>query len=168
MENNNQSKVWSGQKITPFLWFNDNAEEAMEFYCSIFKNSEMHSLMYYGEAGPGKKGSLMGGSFVLEGQEFKALNGGPMYSFTPAISLFVNCENQEEIDYFWDRLTAGGKEIQCGWLVDKFGLSWQIIPPVLGKMLSDPDREKSKRVMMAMMKMIKIDIKGLEDAYNQE
>jgi predicted 3-demethylubiquinone-9 3-methyltransferase (glyoxalase superfamily) len=133
------------QKITPFLWFDGKAEEAMNFYVSIFKNSKVLSTTRYGEAGPGPKGSVMSATFQLEGQEFYALNGGPHYKFTPAISLFVNCETQQEVDELWDKLSAGGEKNRCGWLQDKFGLSWQIIPTVLGKLLQDKDREKSNR-----------------------
>ena len=124
------------QKITPFLWFDNNAEEAMNFYVSVFKNSKITSIVRYGEAGPGPKGTVMTGIFQIEGQEFYALNGGPNYSFTPAISLFVNCETQQEIDELWEKLSEGGKKDRCGWLTDKFGLSWQIVPSVLGKLLT--------------------------------
>ncbi len=156
------------QKIAPFLWFNDNAEEAMNFYVSVFKNSKIVSTNRYGDAGPGPKGTLMSGTFQLEGQEFYALNGGPQFKFTEAISLFVNCETQQEVDELWAKLTAdGGEESQCGWLKDKFGLSWQIIPTALGEMLGDKDPERSKRVMEAMLKMRKIDIKALDQARDQ-
>ena len=156
------------QKIAPFLWFNDNAEEAMNFYVSVFKNSKIVSTNRYGDAGPGPKGTLMAGTFQLEGQEFYALNGGPQFKFTEAISLFVNCETQQEVDELWAKLTAdGGEESQCGWLKDKFGLSWQIIPTALGEMLGDKDPERSKRVMEAMLKMRKIDIKALDQARDQ-
>jgi len=150
------------QKITPFLWFNDNAEEAMNFYVSIFKNSKVGTVSRYGDAGPGPKGTVMSATFQLEGQEFMALNGGPLFSFTPAISLFVNCETQEEVDELWEKLSAGGKKDRCGWLQDKFGLSWQIIPSALRGLLSDSAR--SQRVMQAMLQMDKIDIKQLEAA----
>ena len=150
------------QKITPFLWFNDNAEEAMNFYVSIFKNSKVGSVNRYGDAGPGPKGSVMSATFQLEGQEFMALNGGPQFKFTPAISLFVNCETQEEVDDLWQKLSAGGKPGRCGWLEDRFGLSWQIIPSALPRLLSDPSR--SQRVMKAMLQMDKIDIKQLQEA----
>jgi len=152
------------QKITPFLWFNDNAEEAMKFYTSIFKNSKMGNIVRYGEGGPGPKGTLMSGTFQLEGQEFMALNGGPMFTFSPAISLFVNCKTQEEVDELWEKLSEGGEKQQCGWLKDKYGLSWQIIPTALGELLHDKDPQKSKRVMEAMLKMKKIDIKLLKEA----
>ena len=150
------------QKITPFLWFNDNAEEAMNFYVSIFKDSKVGSVSRYGEAGPGPKGTVMSATFQLEGQEFMALNGGPLFSFNPAISLFVNCETQEEVDELWENLSAGGKKDRCGWLQDKFGLSWQIIPSALRRLLGDASR--SQRVMQAMLQMDKIDIKQLEAA----
>jgi predicted 3-demethylubiquinone-9 3-methyltransferase (glyoxalase superfamily) len=153
------------QKITPFLWFDNQAEEAMNFYASIFKNSKIGKVTRYGEAGPGQKGSVMVASFELEGLEFTALNAGPRFKFTEAISLYVNCESQEEVDYFWSKLTAdGGSESMCGWLKDKFGLSWQIIPSALPKLMSDPDREKANRVMQAMLQMKKIDVAKLEQA----
>ena len=155
------------QKITPFLWFNGQAEEAMNFYISIFKNSKTINVSRYGEGGPGQKGSVMSATFQLEGQIFMALNGGPQFTFTPEISLFVNCEIQEEVDELWRKLSAGGSEERCGWLKDKYGLSWQIIPSVLGKLLQDKDPEKAKSVMMAMLKMNKIDIKILKEAYEQ-
>lgn len=158
----------SKQKITTYLWFDNNAEEAMNFYVSIFKNSKILELVRYGDAGPGPKGTVMAGTFQLEGQEFMALNGGPHFKFTEAISLFVNCETQEEVDDLWKKLTAGGgAPSQCGWLKDKFGLSWQIVPSVLLKMLADKDPVKSKRVMEAMLQMSKIDISRLKQAYEQ-
>jgi len=150
------------QKITPFLWFNDNAEEAMNFYVSVFKGAEIIHLMKL----PG--GKVLGGTFEINGQEFKTLNGGPMYQFTPAISLFVNCETQEELDELWNQLSAGGRESRCGWLEDKYGLSWQIIPSSLGKYLSDPNPVKAKNTMQAIMAMGKIIIKDLEEAYHKE
>jgi predicted 3-demethylubiquinone-9 3-methyltransferase (glyoxalase superfamily) len=153
------------QKITTFLWFDNNAEEAMSFYISIFKNSKIVSMTRCAESGPGPKGSLLVATFQLEGQEFCALNGGPEFKFTPAISLYVSCQTQQEVDELWEKLSAGGKEVQCGWLTDKFGLSWQVIPDVLVKYLSDKDLEKAGRVMKAMMQMIKIDIAKLEQAY---
>jgi predicted 3-demethylubiquinone-9 3-methyltransferase (glyoxalase superfamily) len=156
------------QKITPFLWFNDKAEEAMNFYISIFKNSKVVSVSRYGDAGPGPKGSIMVGKFEIEGQEFLALNGGPQYKFTPAVSFVVNCETQQEVDDLWEKLSAGGQPIQCGWLTDKYGLSWQIIPTILGKLMADKDPAKSGRVMKAMMQMIKIDIAVLQRAYKGE
>ena len=155
------------QKITPFLWFNDKAEEAVNFYVSIFKNSKVMSVSRFGDAGPGPKGSVMSMTFQIEGQDFYALNGGPVFTFTPAISLFVNCESQPEVDELWEKLSAGGKKDRCGWLKDKYGLSWQIIPTVLGKLLQDKDPEKSKRVMQAMLQMDKIDIKALQQAYEE-
>jgi predicted 3-demethylubiquinone-9 3-methyltransferase (glyoxalase superfamily) len=158
----------SKQKITTFLWFDNNAEEAMNFYVSIFKNSKILDVVRYGEGGPGPKGMVMCGTFQLEGQEFMALNGGPQFKFTEAISLFVNCETQEEVDDLWKKFTAGGgTPSQCGWLKDRFGLSWQIIPSVLPKMLADKDAKESKRVMEAMLQMSKIDINGLKQAYEQ-
>ena len=155
------------QKITPFLWFNDQAEEAMNFYTAIFKNSKIGSVSRYGEGGPGQPGSVMTATFELDGQEFMALNGGPLFTFTEAISLFVNCETQAEVDELWEKLTEGGEEVQCGWLKDKYGLSWQIVPSVLGELLNDPDAEKAGRVMNAMLQMKKIDIAGLRSAYEQ-
>jgi predicted 3-demethylubiquinone-9 3-methyltransferase (glyoxalase superfamily) len=156
------------QKITTFLWFDDNAEEAMNFYVSIFKNSKILKVARYGDAGPGPKGTVMAATFQLEGQEFQALNGGPQYKFTPAISLFVNCETQQEVDDLWGKfLDGGGKEDQCGWLTDRFGLSWQIIPNLLPKLLSDKDPKKSSSVMKAMLQMKKIDSKKLQQAYDR-
>ena len=150
------------QKITPFLWFDDNAEEAMNFYVSIFKNSKIVSIQRF--AGPGGK-TMVTGTFQLDGQQFMALQAGPLFKFTEAISMFVNCETQEEVDYFWEKLTAGGSESQCGWLKDKFGLSWQIVPTALGQLLGDKDPVKSKRVMDAMLQMRKIDVGKLREAY---
>ncbi len=155
------------QKITPFLWFDDNAEEAMHFYVSIFKNSRVVSVTRYGDAGPGPKGTVMSATFQLEGQDFYALNGGPLFKFTEAISLFVSCETQKEVDELWAKLTEGGEESQCGWLKDRYGLSWQIIPTMLGKMLNDKDPKKSQSVMRAMLQMQKIDMKALQQAYDQ-
>lgn len=154
-------------KITPFLWFDNQAEEAAKFYASIFKDSKILSVSRYGEAGPGPKGSAMTATFELAGQKFIALNGGPHFKFTEAISFIVDCKTQEEVDEFWKRLSEGGQESQCGWLKDKYGLSWQIIPTILGEMLSGPDPEKSKRVMKAMLNMKKIEIKILLEAYDQ-
>jgi len=156
------------QKITPFLWFNGQAEEAMHFYVSIFKNSKVLSVTRYGDAGPGPKGSVMSATFQLEGQTFYALNGGPQYTFTPAISLFVSCETQAEVDELWEKLLQGGRPNRCGWLQDKYGLSWQIIPAALGKMLGDKDPQKANRVMQAMLQMDKIDVKRLQQAYDQK
>jgi predicted 3-demethylubiquinone-9 3-methyltransferase (glyoxalase superfamily) len=153
------------QKITPFLWFDNKAEEAMNFYVSVFKNSKVVGVSRYGDAGPGPKGSVMTATFELEGQRFIALNGGPTFTFTPAISLFVNCETQQEVDDLWAKLSAGGREDRCGWLQDKYGLSWQIIPSTLMDLMQDKDPEKSKRVMQAMLQMVKIDIAGLKKAY---
>ena len=156
------------QKITPFLWFDGRVEEAMNFYTSIFKNSKAVNIMRYGKAGPGPEGSVMSATFQLEGQEFIALNGGPQYKFSPAISFFVNCETQEEIDELWAKLSEGGRPNRCGWLDDKFGLTWQIIPSVLGKLLQSEDAEKSRRVMQAILKMEKIDIHELKRAAEQQ
>jgi predicted 3-demethylubiquinone-9 3-methyltransferase (glyoxalase superfamily) len=153
------------QKITPFLWFDNNAEEAMNFYISIFKNSKILGVSRYGEAGPGPKGTVMTAKFQLDGQEFLALNGGPHFKFTEAISFLVNCETQEEVDEFWEKLSEGGEKSQCGWLKDKYGLSWQIVPTVLGELMQDKDPEKSQRVMRAMLQMNKIDIQTLKQAY---
>ena len=154
------------QKITPFLWFNSEAEEAMKFYTSIFKNSKAGRVARYGDAGPGPKGAVMTAEFELEGLQFVALNGGPQFKFTEAISFVVNCKTQKEVDYFWEKLGAGGKEVECGWLKDKFGLSWQIVPTVLSEMLTDKDPKRSQRVMKAMLQMKKIDIPTLEKAYD--
>ena len=156
------------QKVTTYLWFDDNLEEAMDFYVSTFNNSKILETVRYPEGGPGPAGSVMSGVFELEGQRFMGVNGGPHFKFNEAISLFVDCDTQEEVDYLWDRLIAdGGEPSMCGWLKDKFGLSWQIIPSRLMELMSDPDPQKSQRVMQAMLKMIKIDVKALEDAYNQ-
>jgi predicted 3-demethylubiquinone-9 3-methyltransferase (glyoxalase superfamily) len=155
------------QKITPFLWFDDKAEEAMNFYVSVFKNSKVGSVTRYGEAGPGAKGKVMSATFQLDGQEFFALNGGPHYTFTPAISFFVNCETQLEVDELWEKLSAGGEKNRCGWLTDKYGVTWQIIPSVLSELLHDKDPEKSKRVMQAMLQMTKIEIEDLKRAYGR-
>jgi len=154
------------QKITPFLWFDGNAEEAVHFYASIFKDSKIGTVMRYGDAGPGPKGSVMTVAFELNGQEFIGLNGGPTYKFTPAVSFMVHCETQEEVDEYWDKLSEGGAPNVCGWLQDKYGLSWQIVPTALLRMLQDKDPAKSSRVMQAMMKMTKLDISVLQAAYN--
>lgn len=154
------------QKITPFLWFDDKAEEAMNFYVSIFRNSKIVKVNRYPEGAPGPTGTVMTAEFQLEGQEFVALNGGPHFKFTEAISFVVNCESQEEVDRFWEKLSEGGEESQCGWLKDKYGLSWQIVPIVLVEMLEDNDPEKSQRVWKAMLQMKKIDIKTLKQAYD--
>ena len=153
------------QKITPFLWFDNNAEEAMNFYTSIFKNSKVLTVSRYGEAGPGPTGTVMTAEFELEGQEFVALNGGPRFKFTEAISFVVNCETQEEVDYFWERLSEGGEKSRCGWLKDKFGLWWQVVPVILAELMSDQDPEKSKRVMQSMLTMDKIEIEPLKRAH---
>jgi predicted 3-demethylubiquinone-9 3-methyltransferase (glyoxalase superfamily) len=154
------------QKIVTFLWFDNQAEEAVNLYTSLFKDSKITGIARYQEAGPGEKGSVMTINFTLEGQAFIALNGGPVFKFTEAVSLFVNCETQEEVDTLWHKLSEGGQESQCGWLKDKYGLSWQIIPTTLMKLMSDPDREKAGRVTRAMLQMKKIDIATLKQAYN--
>jgi predicted 3-demethylubiquinone-9 3-methyltransferase (glyoxalase superfamily) len=155
----------STQKITTFLWFDNNAEEAMNHYVSIFKNSKIVDIVRNGEAGPGAPGTVLVGTFRIEGQDFIALNGGPQFKFTEAISLVVNCDTQEEVDSLWAKLSAGGAPGQCGWLKDKFGLSWQIVPRALPRLLKDPDPAKAGRVMQAMMQMTKIDIAALERAH---
>ncbi|HUS10445.1 MAG TPA: VOC family protein [Pyrinomonadaceae bacterium] len=152
------------QKITTFLWFNNNAEEAVNFYVSIFKNSRILNTTRYGETGPGPKGTVMTIAFQLDGQEFTALNGGPQFKFTEAISLVVHCQTQEEVDYFWEKLSEGGEKIECGWLKDKFGLAWQIVPDVLLDLLEQGDEKKAERVMKAVMQMKKLDIQGLKQA----
>lgn len=154
------------QTLTTCLWFNGKAEEAMNFYLSTFKNSKMGSVSRYGELGPGQKGTVMVANFQINGQDFMGLNGGPMYSFTPAISLVVNCDTQDEVDHLWDRLGKDGAPNRCGWVTDKFGVSWQIVPRALGQLMSDKDPAKSGRVMKAMFGMTKIDIAGLQRAYN--
>lgn len=155
------------QKIIPFLWFNNNAEEAIELYTAIFKDAQVSDIKRYGEGGPVPAGTLLTATFRLEGQEFMVMNGGPMFSFTEAVSFFVRCETQEEVDFFWEKLSEGGQVQQCGWLKDRFGLSWQIIPTILGKLMSDTDQRKARNVIQAMMQMKKIDIQGLQYAYNQ-
>lgn len=155
------------QKITPFLWFDNNAEEAMNFYTSVFKNSSIDMVSRYGEGGPGKPGEVFTCSFTLNGQEFKALNGGPMFKFTEAVSLFIDCKDQEEVDYFWEKLSEGGSKSQCGWLKDKFGLSWQVVPSTFMKLLFESGNPAgSKRAMQAMMKMSKLIIADLQAAYD--
>jgi len=154
------------QKITPFLWFDGKAEEAMNFYILIFKNSKILSVTRYGEAGPGPKGTVMTAKFELNGQEFVALNGGPQFTFTEAISFVVNCETQQEVDELWEKLSAGGQKSRCGWLKDKYGLSWQVVPTALVEMLQDKDAKKSNRVMQAMLQMNKIEIETLRRAYH--
>ena len=153
------------QKITTFLWFDNQAEEAINFYVSIFKNSRVGDIVRYGDTGPGPKGQVMTAEFELDGQQFTALNGGPNFKFTEAVSLVVNCETQDEVDEYWEKLSAGGQKIQCGWLKDKFGLSWQIVPTILKQLLKDKDPEKTNRVMQALMKMTKLDIAQLKAAY---
>ena len=157
------------QKITPFLWFDNQAEEAVNFYVSVFKNSKVGTIARYGDSGPGPKGSVMTIAFELDGQNFTALNGGPHFKFTEAVSLVVNCANQEEVDYFWEKLTAdGGQEVQCGWLKDKYGLSWQVVPKILPELLQSGDPKKSERVMKALMQMKKLDVAKLKEAAEQE
>jgi predicted 3-demethylubiquinone-9 3-methyltransferase (glyoxalase superfamily) len=155
-------------KITTFLTFDDQAEEAVNLYTSIFENSRIVSTTRYGEAGPGPEGSLMSATFELDGQEFMALNGGPSFTFAQGISLFVSCETQEEVDHYWEKLSEGGQKGPCGWLTDRFGVSWQVIPRLLGELLNDEDPEKAKRVMNAMLQMGKIEIDGLRQAYESE
>jgi predicted 3-demethylubiquinone-9 3-methyltransferase (glyoxalase superfamily) len=157
------------QKISPFLWFDAQAEEAATFYVSIFKNSKILKVSRYAEGGPGPAGTVMVVNFQLEGQEFIALNGGPLFKFTEAISFAINCQTQKEVDYFWNKLTAdGGQESQCGWLKDKYGLSWQVVPTILHELLSDKDQKKAQGVMQAMLQMKKIDIPALKRAYGKE
>jgi predicted 3-demethylubiquinone-9 3-methyltransferase (glyoxalase superfamily) len=155
------------QKITPFLWFDSEAEEAMNFYVSIFKDSKVNKVTRYGEAGPGTPGTVMSAEFTLNGTDFYALNGGPVFKFSPATSFFIHCETQEEVDHYWNKLGKGGKPNQCGWLDDKFGVTWQVVPGALGTYLNDPDKKKAKNVMQAMMKMTKLDIAKLKEAYEQ-
>src|SRR5205809_740927 len=152
------------QKISPFLWFDNQAEEAMNFYLSVFKDSKAGKIVRYGDAGPGPKGSVMVVSFELNGMKFTALNGGPIFKFTEAVSFFVDCETQAEVDHYWEKLSVGGEPGDCGWLKDKFGLSWQIVPSALPRLLGDPDAAKANRAMQAMMQMKKIDIAGMEAA----
>ncbi|HEV3084273.1 MAG TPA: VOC family protein [Gemmataceae bacterium] len=155
------------QKITPFLWFDHQAEEAAKFYVSIFPNSKLVKVIRYGAAGPGPAGTAMTVEFQLEGQSFVGLNGGPHFKFTEAISFVVNCQTQDEVDFYWEKLSAGGGPVECGWLKDKFGLSWQIVPTALFELLSSPDPEKSQRVMKAMLTMKKLDIRALKEAYEK-
>jgi predicted 3-demethylubiquinone-9 3-methyltransferase (glyoxalase superfamily) len=154
------------QQITPFLWFDGQAEEAANFYTSIFENSRIVNVMRYGEAGPGPNGSAMGVTFELNGQEFMALNGGPQFTFTPAISMFIHCKTQQEVDYYWEKLSNGGQTDQCGWLRDKYGLSWQVVPDILSELLQDKNAAKAKRAMEAMLKMTRLDIAALKQAAN--
>jgi len=154
------------QKITPFLWFDNNAEEAANYYVSVFKNSKVLNVARYGDAGPGPKGSVMTAEFELDGLRFVALNAGPRFKFTEAISFVVNCETQEEVDYYWGRLSEGGEKSHCGWLKDKFGLWWQVTPTILGKLMADEDPAKAQRVMEAMLQMEKIEIEPLQRAYD--
>jgi predicted 3-demethylubiquinone-9 3-methyltransferase (glyoxalase superfamily) len=156
------------QKITPFLWFDHQAEDAARFYTSVFPNSKIEAVARYGEAGPGPAGSVMTVGFELDGQKFTALNGGPHFKFTEAISFVVNCETQQEVDEYWAKLTEGGQEVQCGWLKDKYGLSWQIVPAVMVEMIKDKDAARSQRVVKAMMQMKKLDIARLQEAYDQK
>lgn len=156
------------QKVTTFLWFDGKAEEAVNFYTSVFKNSKIRDIARYGDSGPGPKGSVMIIDFELDGVQFTALNGGPEFKFTEAISLVVHCQTQEEVDYFWEKLSEGGQQIECGWLKDKYGLAWQIVPEIFLEMIKDPDEQKKDRAMRAMMKMKKLDIKQLQDAVTQK
>jgi len=156
------------QKITPFLWFNSNAEEALDFYAGIFKSMKVTSKSFWGEGGPGPKDSLMTAAFQLEGQDFIALNGGPIFTFTEAISFVINCETQDEVDHYWDKLSSdGGTTSQCGWLKDKFGLSWQVVPTILTKLAGNSDKKKVGSMMQVMMKMTKLDIKILQEAFDK-
>ena len=151
--------------ITPFLWFDNQAEEAVNFYTSIFKNSRVDHVSRYGDAGPGPKGAVMTASFNLDGQQFIALNGGPQFTFSPAISFVVNCDTQQDIDHYWSKLSMGGRTDHCGWLTDKFGVSWQIVPTILGQLMTEKDAEKSGRVMKALLQMTKLDIEALKQAH---
>jgi len=151
-------------KITPFLWFNDEAEEAANFYVSVFRNSKVKAVTRYGDAGPGPKGSVMTVSLELDGQEFTALNGGPQFAFTEAVSFVVHCDTQQDVDEYWNKLTEGGRAVQCGWLKDKYGLSWQIVPKALPRLLQQTDPKKAQRVVQALMQMTKIDVAQLEQA----
>jgi predicted 3-demethylubiquinone-9 3-methyltransferase (glyoxalase superfamily) len=153
------------QRITPCLWFDGQAEEAMRFYTSVFKKSKERAVSRYGETGPGKKGTVLTATFEIEGQEFMALNGGPEFKFSPAVSFIVHCKTQKKVDYYWDKLVKDGAPSQCGWLTDKFGVSWQIVPTILSEMMRDKDAAKRDRVMAALLKMIKLDIKALKKAY---
>ena len=152
------------QRITPFLWFDANAEEAVNFYTSVFKSSKIGEISRYGDSGPGPQGSVMLIHFELDGQKFMALNGGPTFHFTEAISLLINCKDQDEVDYYWEKLTDGGKEVECGWLKDRFGLSWQVVPTILFELMADRDPGKRERVMKAMLQMVKMDVGALKRA----
>ena len=154
------------KNITPFLWFDKQAEEAVQFYTSIFPDSKIGTITRYSEGVPGPQGSVMTVNFTLKGQPFMALNGGPQFKFTEAISFMVNCDSQEEIDTYWEKLVSGGQALECGWLKDKYGLAWQIVPTIMGELMSAKDPEKSKRVMQALMKMVKLDIETLQNAYD--
>lgn len=156
------------QKITTFLWFDNNAEEAANFYVSVFKNSKVLKTLRYGSEGPGPKGTVMTIAFQLEGQQFTALNGGPHFKFNEALSLVVHCKTQDEVDYYWEKLSEGGQKVECGWLKDKFGLSWQIVPDALFELMEDDGSQKAERVMKAMMTMKKLDIAGLEKAAKEQ
>ena len=153
------------RRITPFLWFNDNAEAAVEFYLGVFPNSRVETVARYGDAGPGPRGAVMTIAFQLDGQDFVALNGGPSFPFTPAVSFVVNCATQAELDLYWEKLSAGGQVQQCGWLTDRFGVSWQVVPADLGRMVADPDPARAQRVMQALLGMGKLDIAALRRAY---
>ncbi len=155
------------QKIFPCLWYDGQAEDAARLYTSIFPNSRIENISYYGDAGPGQKGTVITVTFQLNGQEIMALNGGPEYKFTPAMSLFVNCETQEEVDHYWEKLSEGGEKGQCGWLIDKYGVSWQIVPTILGVLMNDKDPRKAANVVHAMLQMRKLDIAELKQAYEQ-
>jgi predicted 3-demethylubiquinone-9 3-methyltransferase (glyoxalase superfamily) len=157
-------------KITPFLWFQDHGEEAIAFYTTVFKNAKVMQTTRYGDEVPGPKGKVMSATLEIEGQQFMVLNGGPAegFTFSPAISFFVSCETQAEIDELWEKLTEGGRELQCGWLTDKYGITWQIVPAVLGDLVGGPDPVKAKRATAAMLKMIKLDIAALQKAYDGE
>lgn len=163
----NNVSTQASQKITPFLWFNGNVEEAVNFYISVFENSKVVNMNYLPAEVPGRKGKVVSATFELNGMQFMALDGGPTYSFTPAISFFVHCQTQEEVDRYWEKLTEGGEAVRCGWLRDKYGVSWQIVPDILGKVLGGPDRAKAGNAMKAMMQMVKLDIAGLQKAYNE-
>lgn len=156
------------QKITPFLWFDNQAEEAMNFYVSVFKNSKVLGISRYGEGAPVPAGTVMTADFEIEGQQFTALNGGPVYSFTEAISFIVHCQTQEEIDYYWEKLTEGGEEVQCGWLKDKYGVTWQIVPDILIELITGPDKARAQRVANAMYPMVKLDIGRLLEAADRD